>query len=212
MVAATLASACVHNAPRATDQIDSDKGLQTISASDRSLYDVVLARIALEYGAVGDTIRVERTTMVPCDTTAQVYYLDCTRERNYGTLERRSRDGSWAFSAFINDSTRRQLAESFRANSGNLQLLAGLDTGRFVLRSRAAIEAARSAWASSGGRPIASIVLSRAGYSQDGHAYVYAVFSRTGYGRGAFAAGLIFLLKRSGDIWALVATSGVWVT
>jgi hypothetical protein len=185
--------------------------MRPISGNDLHVYEAVLAWIADEYAGDGDTIRVENSTMASCDTTGQVYRLDCARERDAAVLEQRWADGSRAFGALIDDSTSRQLAESYRVSSDTVMQITGFDSSRFVVRTATAIGAEKGDWY--GGRPIGSVSLSRASYSSDGHAYVYAVFSRVpGYGRGPFAAGLIFLLRGTGEKWELLAWRGTWVT
>ena len=212
LIAVTLlAAACVHSKARTViEPAGSVAALTTISATDRSVYEVVLSSLETEYISDGDTLRIEMATMSLCDTSSRVLSLDCMGDRHYRTLEMPWANGTWAFAAFIGDSTRRQLAQSLRANSSTTQVMSAFERTRFIVQSRASIAAAQSAW--NGGRPVASVVLSRAGYSPDGYAYVYAVFSRYPGYRGTFGAGMIFLLKRNRDGWELIGTQGVWAT
>ena len=199
LLAICVVAGCAHR-PTINASPDPIAAMQSISPGHRQVYDLVLAHLAREYGR-GDTIRVQLTTMAPCDPAATIYYLDCIRERDVQRIE------SWASGriAFAGDSTLKQLADSFRSYSHLSQRLLPLESSLFLLRTREQIAAELSAWR--GGPPPASIVVARAAFSSDGYAYVYAVF-----GRERFATGMTFLLQKSGEQWNIVTAVGVWVT
>jgi hypothetical protein len=132
-------------------------------------------------------------------------HLDCIRERDIATLESPRASGRSPFDSEIADSTRRQLAAAFRNNSGVPRRMIALDTSAYVLRTREQVVAESST--AGAGRYPGTIFISRAAFSVDGYAYVYAVFSRM-----RFATGTIFLLRNESGRWRIVSRVGAWVT
>ncbi len=195
-----MVAACAHASRRESVSDLTAPTLTRASAADSAVYDVVLQHLAREYAQPGGIILVQSPTMELCDPASLIYFLDCIRDQNYATLESRWANGSWVFAAFISDSTRRQLAESFRMNSNTPHLLRGLNPSMFVAGPRKEVLQSMQPYPR-------TIVLARAAYSTNDYAYVYAVF-----GRQRFGAGLIFLLRKDGSTWQILSTEGVWVT
>jgi hypothetical protein len=197
------AIACAHRSNSSLARTAPD--LAPATATDQAVYEAVLADLAREY-AQGGKLRVNMITMAPCDPASTIVQFDCVGERSVTALERPwVRTGRRAFDGLIADSTRSELVEAHRTVSTVPHRMMPGSTTAFLFMNSEQI-AAEASSGSAGVHP-GSAVLTRAAYSSDDFAFIYAV-----YGRMRFATGMIFLLRRSGDTWTIVSRVGIWVT
>jgi hypothetical protein len=178
-------------------------------ADDRAIYTLILDSVvvprAATYAARNDSVRgfrVMNLTIAVC--AGPVLRMDCRWPLNSTDILGARTISRMLFEGVLPPAARAEIAADYRARNDTAHRVPDLGVS-FALRPLARIDAESAAW-SHGAYP-GYAALMRPGFSSDGYAVIEANFLTRGFGTG-----WIFLLRKVGDVWVLLASVPSWVT